>query len=75
MIIIVTYGLAFYLLTYAVRDFPIAVVYATWSGLGIFLVTILSFIIYGQILPWQAIVGLIFIVIGVFLVNFYGQVH
>ena len=60
---------AFYLLTFVVDKLPIAIVYATWSGLGIFTIAILGYIFYKQSLSWQSIVGLFLIVIGVILVN------
>ena len=63
------YLAAFYLLTFVVNKLPIAIVYATWSGLGIFTVAILGYIFFKQTLAWQAIVGLFLIVIGVILVN------
>jgi small multidrug resistance pump len=64
---------AFYLLTFVVNKLPIAVVYATWSGLGIFTIAILGYIFFKQTLTWQATVGLFLIVIGVALVNTYSQ--
>tara|TARA_Y100001935_G_scaffold141982_1_gene117354 strand:+ start:145 stop:477 length:333 start_codon:yes stop_codon:yes gene_type:complete len=60
---------ALYLLTFVVNKLPIAIVYATWSGLGIFTIAILGYIFFKQTLAWQAIVGLFLIVIGVILVN------
>ena len=60
---------AFYLLTFVVNKIPIAVVYATWSGLGIFSIAILGYIFFKQSLAWQAILGLFLIIIGVILVN------
>ena len=60
---------AFYLLTFVVNKLPIAIVYATWSGLGIFTISILGYIFFKQALSWQAILGLFLIVIGVVLVN------
>ena len=57
---------AFYLLTFVVNKLPIAIVYATWSGLGIFTIAILGYIVFKQSLSWQAVLGLFFIVIGVF---------
>ncbi len=63
------YLTAFYLLTFVVNKLPIAIVYATWSGLGIFTIAILGYIFFKQTLAWQAIVGLFLIVIGVVLVN------
>ena len=63
------YLTAFYLLTFVVNKLPIAIVYATWSGLGIFTIAILSYIFFKQTLAWQAIVGMFLIVVGVVLVN------
>ena len=63
------YLIAFYLLTFVVNKLPIAIVYATWSGLGVFTISILGYIFFRQSLTWQAIVGLFLIVIGVILVN------
>ena len=65
----VFYLTAFYLLTFVVNKLPIAIVYATWSGLGIFTIAILGYILFKQTLAWQAIMGLFLIVIGVILVN------
>ena len=71
----VAYILAFYLLTFALKSIPIAIVYATWSGIGVFLISILGYMIYDQILHWQSILGLIFITIGVILVNSFASVE
>jgi small multidrug resistance pump len=68
----ILYLTAFYLLTFVVNKLPIAIVYATWSGLGIFTIAILGYIFFKQSLAWQAIIGLFFIVIGVILVNSYN---
>ena len=62
---------AFYLLTFVVNKMPIAIVYASWSGLGIFTIALLGYIFFKQTLAWQAILGLFLIVIGVILVNSY----
>mgnify|MGYP001162163493 FL=1 len=71
IILIASYVLSFYFLTYALKDIPIAVVYSTWAGVGIFLITFLGYIFYNQSLQWQSIVGLIFIAIGVAIVNIF----
>ena len=63
------YLTAFYLLTFVVNKLPIAIVYATWSGIGIFTIAILGYIFFKQTLAWQSILGLFLIVIGVILVN------
>jgi multidrug transporter EmrE-like cation transporter len=70
------YLTAFYLLTFVVNKLPIAIVYATWSGLGIFTIAILGYIFFKQTLAWQAIVGMFLIVVGVVLVNsFTGKIN
>tara|TARA_B100000959_G_scaffold212743_1_gene223726 strand:+ start:280 stop:612 length:333 start_codon:yes stop_codon:yes gene_type:complete len=72
-ILAVCYLSAFYLLTFVVNKLPIAIVYATWSGLGVFTIAILGYIFFKQTLSWQAILGLFLIVIGVILVNAYSS--
>ena len=67
----VFYLVSFYLMTFVMDKLPIAIVYATWSGLGIFTIAILGYIFFKQTLAWQAIIGLFLIVIGVILVNAY----
>ena len=71
IILIASYVLSFYFLTYALKEIPIAVVYSTWAGLGIFLITFLGYIFYNQSLQWQSIVGLLFIAIGVAILNIF----
>ena len=60
---------SFYLITFVVDKLPIAIVYATWSGLGVFTIAILGYFFFKQTLNWQAILGLFLIIIGVILVN------
>tara|TARA_Y100001936_G_scaffold223261_1_gene239904 strand:+ start:148 stop:480 length:333 start_codon:yes stop_codon:yes gene_type:complete len=66
------YLTAFYLLTFVVNKLPIAIVYATWSGLGIFTIAILGYIIFKETLSWQSILGLFLIIVGITLVNIYS---
>ena len=63
------YATSFYCLTFALNTMPIAVVYATWSGLGFFLITLFGYLVFEQALDWRAIAGLLMIVAGVVLVN------
>ena len=67
----VFYLSAFYLLTFVVTKLPIAIVYASWSGLGIFSIAILGYIFFNQTLSYQAIIGLFLIILGVTLVNIF----
>jgi len=69
LLLTIFYLTAFYLLTFVVDKLPIALVYATWSGLGIFTISILGYIFFKQTLNWQVITGLFMIILGVILVN------
>ncbi len=53
------------------QKLPLSIVYASWSGIGIFSIAILSYIFYKQTLNWQTAAGLFLIVIGVTIVNLY----
>ena len=66
------YFASFYFLTLALRAIPLAIVYAWGRGLGVLFIAVLSYLIYGQALSWQAILGLFLIVNGVILVNIYS---
>tara|TARA_B100001750_G_C15417419_1_gene551085 strand:- start:454 stop:795 length:342 start_codon:yes stop_codon:yes gene_type:complete len=70
-VLIISYCLSFYLLTLAAQKIPLAILYASWAGLGIFSVALLSYVFYKQALNWQTIIGLFLIVIGVTIVNLY----
>ena len=63
------YLVSLYLMTFVMDKLPIALVYATWSGLGVFTIALLGYFFFKQTLAWQAIAGLFLIVVGVILVN------
>ena len=69
----VCYLSALYCLTHVLDKIPIAIVYATWSGLGIFTIALFGYIFFKQSLSWQAILGLFLIVMGVVLVNSFSS--
>ena len=74
-ILLFSYGISFYFLAVVTQKLPLSVVYATWSGMGVFTVALLSYIFYEQTLSWQSIVGLFLIVAGVTIVNIYKSVN
>ena len=75
LIAAICYLSALYCLTHVLHKIPIAIVYATWSGLGIFTIALFGYVIFKQTLAWQAILGLFLIVVGVILVNsFTGKI-
>ncbi len=71
LFLLLSYGVSFYLLSIVSQKLSLAIIYATWAGMGIFLVTSLSYFIYKQALNWQVILGLCLIFTGVVFVNVY----
>ena len=69
IISVLAYMISFYLLTFALKEIPIAIAYSTWAGAGIFLITLFGYLLYDQSLQWQSLIGLLFIAIGVTIVN------
>jgi len=61
------------LFNFAIKEIPLSVVYATWSGLGIFTIAIFGYVFYKQTLSWPAVLGLFLIVIGITLVNVFSS--
>ena len=73
IILVLAYVLAFYLLTFALKEIPLAIAYATWAGMGVFLISVLGYFFYSEPLQWQSVIGLILIAIGVAIVNIYKK--
>ena len=69
--LVLAYVMAFYLLTFALKEIPLAIAYATWAGMGIFLITVLGYFFYSESLQWQTVLGLVLIAVGVAIVNAY----
>ena len=69
--LLASYGASFYFLALVSQKLPLAIIYASWAGLGVFSVAILSYFFYKQTLNWQTIIGLFLIIIGVIIVNLY----
>lgn len=63
------YVLAFYMLSLTLRQIPVGVAYALWSGVGIVLVSIVGWVMYGQKLDAPAMIGMGLIVAGVLVMN------
>ena len=70
-VLMTTYAFSFYFLAAVSQKLPLSVVYASWSGVGIFSIAILSYFFYKQSLNWQTTIGLFLIVLGVTIVNIY----
>jgi small multidrug resistance pump len=72
-VVVAGYALAFYFLARALETVPVGVAYAIWSGLGILLITVIAWLLYGQALDLPALVGLALIVAGVVVLNVFSK--
>lgn len=69
-IAITSYTICFYFLSLAFKYIPLGIAYAVWAGLGIVLTALVSVYIFKQTLSVQAIIGILLILAGVFLMNY-----
>lgn len=75
VITVVGYASAFYFLSLTLKTIPIGIAYATWSGLGIVLVSLFAWVYYKQSLNIPTMLGMGLIIAGVVLVNLYSEGH
>ena len=67
------YGVAFYLLSITLRQMPVGIAYAIWSGLGVLLVSVIGLVLFKQRLDAPALLGLTMIVGGVVVINLFSK--
>lgn len=65
VLVVLGYGLAFAMLARVMNHMTTGVVYAVWSGLGIVLISLVGWLVYGQKLDTAAMAGMALIVAGV----------
>ncbi|MFC5458601.1 SMR family transporter [Massilia niabensis] len=70
---IVCYAASFYLLTFSLRVLPTGIAYAIWSGVGIVLISVVSWFVYRQSLDLPALIGLGLIIAGVLVINLFSK--
>ena len=68
IVVIFGYLVSFYFFALAIRALPLGIAYAIWSGLGIFLVTIVGVLFYNEYLDFPAIAGTILIIASINLI-------
>ncbi len=73
VLVVVGYGLSFYCLSLVLRHIPVGIAYAVWSGLGIVLITLLAFWVYGQRIDGPGLLGMGLIIAGVLVLNLWSR--
>lgn len=69
----VGYGVSLYFLSVTLNSIPTGLAYAIWSGLGIVLISTISWLIFGQSLDGAALLGMAPIIAGVAVINLYSE--
>ncbi|MFY1620247.1 DMT family transporter [Micromonospora sp. WMMD736] len=72
---LVGYALAFLLLAQAVKEIPVGVAYALWSGLGTAAIVAIGAVFLGESVGPVKLTGIALIIAGVVIVNLTGEQH
>lgn len=75
LIVVLCYGLAFWLLSNVVQRLPASVTYAIWAGAGTALVALIGVVALGESMTWLKLASLALIVAGVVGLNLSGAAH
>lgn len=73
LVMVVCYAVAFYFLSYTLKVIPVGIAYAIWSGLGIVLISLAGYLVFGQKLDFAAVLGLGLIIAGVVVLNLFSK--
>lgn len=73
VIVVIGYGIAFYLLSLTLKTIPTGVAYAIWSGVGVVLIALAAWLLQGQKLDAAAMIGMALIVAGVVVMNLFSK--
>lgn len=72
LITLVGYAGAFYFLSMVLRNIPLGIAYAIWSGAGIVLVALVGWLVFKQQLDVPAIIGICMIIGGALVINLFS---
>ncbi|MFM8953510.1 MAG: DMT family transporter [Planctomycetaceae bacterium] len=73
IVVVVGYGIAFFFLSLTLKDIPMGVGYAIWSGVGVLFIAAIGWLFFNQKLDAAAIIGMALIVAGVVVMNLFSR--
>jgi len=73
VVVAMGYLVSFYFLSLTLKTIPVGIAYAIWSGVGIVLISLASWILYGQKLDLPALIGMGLIMSGVVVINLFSR--
>jgi small multidrug resistance pump len=74
VLVVVGYGMSFYFLALALKQIPLGVAYAIWSGLGTAGAVIAGILLWRESLTLAGVAGIVLIIAGVILLNLFSGV-
>ena len=72
VIVVVAYSASFYLMALALKVIPVGIAYAIWSGVGILMIAIIGFAVFGQRLDLPALLGMGLILVGILVIHLFS---
>ncbi|KKB72100.1 MULTISPECIES: DMT family transporter [Bacillus] len=69
VLVVIGYALAFYMMSLTLTSIPLSLSYATWSGAGTVLTTVIGVLWFQEKLNRRAMLGIVCLVAGVVLIN------
>ena len=74
-IVVAGYGVSFWFLALALKDIPVSLTYAIWSGVGTALVAVAGVVAFGETMNVMKLASLAVIVLGVAGLSAAGGAH
>jgi len=73
VLVVIGYGLSFYLLSLSLKVIPLGTAYAMWAGIGIVLTVIAGMILWREPLDWARGLGILLIMLGIIIINLFSK--
>lgn len=73
LMVLILFGIAFYLLSHVIKTIPLGIAYAIWGGVGIVLTSIVGYVLFKQTLDLAALIGITLIIAGVIVINLFSK--
>ena len=72
IIVVVGYTFTFYFMSLTLKEMSVGITYAIWSGMGILLISLIGYFRYNQTLDAPAVLGMLFIGLGILIIRFFS---
>lgn len=72
---LLAYGVSFYFLSLALKNIPLGVAYAIWSGVGIVLTAIVGILVFKSKIDLPFVLGALLIIGGVVVIHLFSKAN